>query len=350
MTHPTAAEFQPTPGIESMTQATTSPNGPRDMLCIVLSFNGYADTAACLDSLRAVPVPGFDVLVIDNASKDGAPALLAANYPDVELIALEENLGWAGGNNVGIRLGLERGYRWICLLNNDTVFPAGQVQAWLDAARAMQPCLLHPTIHYWDEPEVAQLHPGFDDSRAPFEPVAGSDGLIRMSYAYGACLAVHRTIFERVGLFDERFFLQLEETDFHHRAERAGFDPICTTKVKMFHKESRAFGGTRAAIKIYYTCRNTLLLIEKEPRWGSKLERLKRYYWTLNALSIETQPKERRHGFLRWMLSSAPAARAVRAGIADYVFRRFGKASDDFRAQLVNAEKSYAALRKADMR
>lgn len=332
-----------------MNQATTSSAGPRDMLCIVLSFNGYADTAACLDSLRAAPVPGFDVLVIDNASKDGAPALLAANYPDIELIALEENRGWAGGNNVGIKIGLERGYRWICLLNNDTVFPAGQVQAWLDAARTMQPCLLHPTIYYWDEPEVAQLRPGNNDSHTAFVPIAGSDGLFRMNYAYGACLAVHRTIFERVGLFDERFFLQLEETDFHQRAERAGFEPICTTKVKMFHKESRAFGGTRAAIKIYYTSRNTLLLIEKEPEWRSKLGRLKRYYWTLTGISVETQPKERRHGFVRWMLSRAPAARAVRAGMTDYLLRRFGKASDDFRAQLVNAEKTYAALCKADM-
>lgn len=333
-----------------MTQATTSTPGPRDMLCIVLSYNGYADTAACLDSLRAVPAPGFDIVVVDNASKDGVAAALAADYPDVELVALPENLGWAGGNNVGIKLGLERGYRWICLLNNDTVFPPGQVQAWLDTARAVEPCLLHPAIHYYDEPDVAQLCPGLDGSRGGLGAVPGVEGLIRMSYAYGACLAVHRSIFERIGAFDERFFLQLEETDFFLRAQRAGFDAVCATRVKIFHKESRAFGGTRAAIKTYYTSRNTLLLVEKDPGVKAKVARLRRFYWTLSSLAIELQPAGRRQGLARWLLSGAPSAQAVRAGVRDYLLRRFGKAQDSFREHLASAEKSHADMLKAGIR
>jgi len=302
------------------------------MLCVVLSYNGQADTAACLDSLLAVPAPGFDILVIDNASSDGVAAALAAAYPGVELLALPDNLGWAGGNNVGIRIGLERGYRWICLLNNDTVFPPGQVTAWLDMARAAPPCLLHPAIHFWDAPDVAQLRPGADGKAAPYEAIAGSAGLVRMSYAYGACLAVHRDVFARVGLFDERYFLQLEETDFYLRARRAGFDAICAPQVEILHKESRAFGGTRAALKTYYTSRNTLLLIEKQPDLATRVQRLKRFYWGLASLA---QPA----GVPRWLLSGAPGARAVRTGIAHYLLRRFGKAPAPLQARLARDER-----------
>jgi GT2 family glycosyltransferase len=318
-----------------MNQANAISTARNEMLCIVLSFNGYADTAACLDSLKAASVPGFDILVVDNASREGVVDNLAAAYPDVELLALPENLGWAGGNNVGIKIGLERGYRWICLLNNDTVFPVGQVQAWLETAHSAPPCLLHPSIYYWDEPEVAQLQPNPKDAK----------GLVRMGYAYGACLAVHRDVFERIGLLDERFFLQLEETDFHMRAVAAGYEALCTSSVRIFHKESRAFGGTRAAIKTYYSTRNNLLLIEKNyRRLGARLGALKRLYWTISALAAETEGRAHMQtpSFVRWLASRAPSARAVRAGVIDYVLRRFGKASDDFRDQLSRDEKTYA--------
>jgi GT2 family glycosyltransferase len=328
-----------------MNQAGPDSSSPRDMLCIVLSFNGYADTAACLDSLKAEPASGFDILVVDNASQDGVVSKLTAAYPDVELVALAENRGWAGGNNVGIRIGLERGYRWICLLNNDTVFPAGQVQAWMDATRAAPPCLLHPSIYYWDEPGVAQLHPGQPGQNPNFHRLDDGSGLIRMSYAYGACLAVAREVFERVGLFDERFFLQLEETDFHMRATHVDYHALCNPSVKIFHKESRAFGGTQAAIKTYYSTRNTLLLIEKN-RHGLKarLNAIKHFYWSLSELAASTErhPLLSKIGFVRWLASRAPSARAVRSGVMDYLLRRFGKAADTFREELMRDEKLHA--------
>jgi GT2 family glycosyltransferase len=323
---------------------TASIGTPRDMLCIVLSFNGLADTKACLNSLQAGDTPGFDVLVVDNASKPGVVEALAADYPDIELLALPENLGWAGGNNVGIQLGLERGYRWICLLNNDTEFPQGQVSAWLEAVRRAPPCLLHPSIFYWDEPDVAQIHPELDDGRRLRYSALDVSGRSHMRFAYGACLAVHRDVFERIGTFDERFFLQLEETDFHLRAVQVGFEALCDPSVKIFHKESRAFGGTRAAIKTYYATRNTLLLIEKTHQGiGAKLHGFKSLYWSLSNLAktTEKRPHLGPMGFLAWSLSPAPSARAVRAGIKDYLTRRFGKVADDFRDQLASDEKTY---------
>ncbi|HEY5801173.1 MAG TPA: glycosyltransferase family 2 protein, partial [Burkholderiaceae bacterium] len=267
-----------------------------------------------------------DVLVIDNASGGNVVETLRAAHPATELIALPENLGWAGGNNAGIELGLQRGYRWICLLNNDTVFPDGAVAAMLASARELPPCLLHSSIYYWDEPDQPQLYPGRDGSTTAYDGTLWH-GRLRMRYAYGACLAIHRDVFTKVGQFDERFFLQLEETDFYCRASAAGYAAVCDPAIRIFHKESRAFGGRQAPIKTYYTVRNSLLLIEKN-REPARPRALKNLYWTiasLAALDARDGAKPGVAGVVKWLCSSSAGAAAVRYGLRDYLLRRFGR-------------------------
>lgn len=300
------------------------------MLCIVLSFNGKEDTIACLHSLLASPVPGLEILVVDNASEYGVVDFIKAACPMVEILSLPENLGWAGGNNVGIQVGMRRGFDWICLMNNDLIFPDGQVKEWFNAITDLPACLLHPTIYYWDEPSVPQLHPGVDKT-AEHAPVGTWSGKILMNFAYGACLAVHRDIFRSIGLLDERFFLQLEETDFYHRATKQGFHSVCDTNVKVFHKESRAFGGTRVPVKTYYSVRNTLLLIEKKSEvLKEKFKDLKSLYWSLSRLAGAERASNYigKGAFLFWLLSHSYSAKAVRLGALDYALRRFGKISE----------------------
>jgi GT2 family glycosyltransferase len=316
-----------------------SPSDRRsNMLCIVLSFNGVEDTVHCLDSIYSQP-KRFDVLVIDNGSQAGVVDHLHQKFPEADIVALAENFGWAGGNNAGIKLGLERGYEWICLLNNDLVFPIGAVDAWVEATESLAPCLLHPTIYYWDEPGVAQLHPGVDGNPVSVAPHLRDNLLLR--YAYGACLGVHRSIFEKVGLFDERFFLQLEETDFYTRAQRLGYVAVCAPSVKIFHKESRAFGGTAAPIKTYYATRNHMLLTSKSQQGlKNKLREWKYLYWTLRELAAVKQqsPALRPDQFVRWILSAAPSARAIRFAFLDYFTSRFGRISEKHHAALKASE------------
>jgi GT2 family glycosyltransferase len=300
------------------------------MLCIVLSFNGKEDTVACLQSLLTSPVPGLEILVVDNASEYGVVEFIKSACPTVEILSLPENLGWAGGNNVGVRLGLERGFDWICLMNNDLVFPTGQSVAWFNAVSDLPACLLHPTIYYWDEPGVPQLHPGVDQT-AEHAPCGTWNGKTLMNFAYGACLAVHRDVFASIGVLDERFFLQLEETDFHFRASRQGFNSVCDLNVKVFHKESRAFGGTRVPVKTYYSVRNTLLLIEKKHEsLKGKINDLKSLYWSVSRLAGTEKGSDYigKGTFVFWLFSRSYSAKAVRLGVLDYAFRRFGKVSE----------------------
>lgn len=299
------------------------------MLCIVLSFNGKEDTVACLQSLLASPVSGLEILVVDNASEYGVVEFIQAACPTVEILSLPENCGWAGGNNVGIKVGLNRGFDWICLMNNDLVFPAGQASAWFNAISDLPACLLHPTIYYWDEPNVPQLHPGVDHA-SEHMPAGTWNGKTLMNFAYGACLAVHRDVFNKIGLLDERFFLQLEETDFHHRASNEGYYSACDLSIQVFHKESRAFGGKRVPVKTYYSVRNSLLLIEKKGgSLKSKFMGLKSLYWSLSRIAGDEKSRSCISAceFFLWTFSRSYNARAVRLGVRDYALRRFGKIS-----------------------
>lgn len=322
--------------------------GSKDVLCIVLSFNGCDDTLECLKSITSQRVPGFDLLVIDNASEKGVVDRLRDAYPDVELVALNENMGWAGGNNVGIKTGLKRGYTWICLLNNDTVFPKGEVSKWHDAIMHTPPCLLHPTIYYWDEPETLQLNAMGDLHGGKNEIKETWHGKAVMGRAYGACLAVHRQVFDTVGVFDERLFLQLEETDFYQRAAGKDFKAVCDGSVKIFHKESRAFGGTQAPIKSYYTIRNSLLLVEKKNFAAmSRVRGYKELYWTISGIAARATNSEdiNMSGLLQWSMSSYPGAVALRLAISDYLFRNFGKLAVK-KALRIKAAETIVANRK----
>lgn len=316
-------------------------------LIVVLSFNGFEDTVDCLQSLLSERSSHFDLLVVDNNSAPPVASELRRIFPGVEVIELQENLGWAGGNNVGINIGLKRGYDWICLLNNDTVFPNGELEAWGKTLAASPPALLHPTIYYWDEPTVAQLKPGHDISGSRRSDIQDWHGKIVMDYAYGACLAIHRTVFEKIGLFDERLFLQLEETDFYYRANDAGFVSACDDDVKIFHKESRAFGGKKTPVKTYYIMRNSLLLIEKRKlHIFSKLSLIKNLYWTISAIAKNDNPqlKEGLIPLARWFFSRSSFAIATTAGIADYIKRKFGKISEGAFSKVDNKNKKTMKL------
>lgn len=304
--------------------------GLGNILCVILSLNGCDDTISCIRSIVDQKQTGFDLLVVDNNSLPGTVENITAAHPSVEVVKLSENLGWAGGNNFGIKLALQRGYDWVCLLNNDTVFPDGEVANWISAIRTAPPCLLHPVIHYWDQPEEAQITVLGQVNGQPNRKSTLWHGKIIMEHAYGACLAIPRVIFESVGLLDERLFLQLEETDFHRRSMQKGYRAACDPMVKIFHKESRSFGGVRAPIKVYYTIRNSLLLIEKTPApFKQKLLSLKELYWTIAQIACKASDAEQlgKMALIRWMISHAPSATAVRGGTADYMLRRFGRIS-----------------------
>ncbi len=315
--------------MSQMLPEPTMPSAAERVLVVVLNFNGMDDTLGCLASLRGQDWVGLDVLVIDNGSATDETARIVAAFPEVEVIVEPENLGWAGGNNVGLRRALAGGYGYVCLLNNDTVLGHAAIGEMVAAAGVIAaPCLVHPVIHYFDDPGTAQLFPGLPvGADAAAQARAEIAGIVEMDHAYGACLLMPVGLPRAIGLLDERFFLQLEEEDFFQRARRAGFGAFCAWRARMLHKESASFGGRVTAAKTYYQVRNTFLLAEKHARgMGDFAGRLKRLLWALFQRFHGLDPTMTSWGgFARRMLSGDAHARAARQGVADYLLRRFGR-------------------------
>jgi GT2 family glycosyltransferase len=291
---------------------------------VVLNFNGLADTMTCLASLVPQRGPRLEVLVVDNGSTDDPTAEIHAVFADLPVLRLEDNHGWAGGNNAGIAWARTHGADVVCLLNNDTIVPAASIGRLADVARDLAPCLLHPAIDYAEPGAGAQLDP----SRWQNSPrLAGHPDIYVLNYAYGACLVVPVQVFDCIGIFDERFFLQLEETDFHARAERAGIPSLCLPEVRIIHAESRSFGQRFTPLKTYYISRNTLLFSRKHDHGlAERMRTIRKLYWNLSGLAGHGRDKPLSlRKMVAWLVSANPHAQAARHGIYDYIRNRFGK-------------------------
>ncbi|MGQ9894088.1 MAG: glycosyltransferase family 2 protein, partial [Roseiflexus sp.] len=125
------------------------------VLIIILCYNGIADTLACLKSLQCVEYPSFDILVLDNASSDGTPETVRAQFPHVTVIENGANLGFAAGNNIGLQYALRHGYDYALLLNNDTEVAPDFLTRLIDVA-VSDPTIgaVGPTITYYERPDL----------------------------------------------------------------------------------------------------------------------------------------------------------------------------------------------------
>lgn len=302
-----------------------------NVLIVILNFNGLEDTLDCLESLRSQTSNDYVAQVIDNGSLADELDRITARFPEVEVIALPNNLGWAGGNNIGMRLALDRGFNYVCLLNNDTVLEPTVIEELLKAAAVLgRPCLLHPAIAYFADPTRWQVNPQPPPgSNMALQGSTFSEDIVEIDFAYGACLMLPVSVLRSVGLLDERFFLQLEETDYFLRAKVRGIRSYCARRARILHKESVSFGGRITDAKTYYQVRNRLLLAEKHtPNPVGYLHAGRTLMWTLRNQAKESGAEITGWStFLGWVFSNHSLARAARQGVRDYACRRFGRGS-----------------------
>jgi GT2 family glycosyltransferase len=212
----------------------TLPNDPQATMVaiIVVHYSNYeVDTRRCLTSLRSVSTPATEVVVVDNASLDCAPNLIRAEFPEVTVLSMPENLGFSAGNNRGISYALSRGYEYVLLLNNDTeiVDPAFLTKLIDRTRRDAGVGLVGPRVRNGFtgyEQRTVLSEPQFsiaDRLRgAQFLGERSGDGEIVVGLS-GVCWLVPTRVFEKVGFLDEAFFMYLEDNDFCLRLRQAGF-------------------------------------------------------------------------------------------------------------------------------
>lgn len=238
---------------------------------IILCYNGVADTLACLDSLERLDYPRerYELVVVDNASADDTPARVRAAYPAATVIETGANLGFAAGNNVGLRYALERGYDYALLLNNDTEVAPDFLRVLVDCAEA-DPAIgmVGPTITYYERPDLIWSAGGRIDWRRGISAMDGAGAPDTGQYAAprdvdfvtGCALLCKRAVLERAGLLDERFFMYYEETEWCVRAARAGFRIVHAPAARVLHKIPLNARFDKEYLA-YYMTRNRLLFL-----------------------------------------------------------------------------------------
>lgn len=295
---------------------------------VVLDFNGLEDTRKCLRSMEAADLQGAPVILVDNGSAPETAAPIEREFPWAIVIRREENGGWAGGNNEGIRKALELGAKWILLLNNDVVVTPNIVERMLAAAEACPEFgIIGPLINFMDEPDVVMTDgvvfnppgpPGSFFSRLVVSADRSSPPTVaKVDIVNGCALMISADTISKVGMVDERFFLIHEEADLCLRAVAAGIGCGVLAETLVWHKGSSSFKRTGSSHQRYYDSRNLVLLLAKHAsthqRGRSSLRSWFEYFrYVYYRWSIEHESGE--HG----------AANAVVEGVLDGLGRRWG--------------------------
>jgi len=235
-----------------------------NLFAVVLSWNGGEDTLAALRSLD-----GIESICVDNGSTDGSDHAVAVQFPSVELIRTGANLGFAGGNNAGIKRAIERGADWVLLLNNDATAEAGLAAALADAATARPDAGLLACKILLEDGRRVQYAGATFNARLGYSGRVATSGpeVVRdVDRADGAALAVSRAAVERAGLLDEALFMYVEDVDWSLRIRRAGFGVVFVPGARVRHKGSVATGGRSSTTNLYYDTRNTIVVAERHER------------------------------------------------------------------------------------
>ena len=257
---------------------------------VVLSWNGRDDTLECLRSLERARWEPLTAIVVDNGSSDGTLEAVRAAFPRVSAIRSEENLGFAEGNNVGIRAALEAGADYVLILNNDTIVDEGAIEALMaEAERRPDVGALCPLIRYTEPPDRIWYAGARFDPRAIHngrhtgygERDTGQYHSVReIGRATGAAMLVPREVIERVGYFDARLFIQVEDVEWSLRMREAGYRILFVPQAVIAHRVAMSSGGERASATAYYEMRNMLVVCARHaPLRGPK--RIWREYGSL---------------------------------------------------------------------
>jgi GT2 family glycosyltransferase len=254
-----------------------------DLTAVVLNYRTPEQTALAVSSLTLSRTPPTEVLIVDNRSCDGSATMLREAFADVRVIEASANLGFSGGCNLGIRDALQRGARFILLMNSDVVV-APEALGHLRAVMEQNPRIgiAAPVLLSREEPDhVASAGIFFSERsgrmrhRASGRRIAavGSDAVRIVDAVSGCVMLIRRDVFEKIGLLDEAYFFSFEDIDFCLRAREADFQTACVPDARAYHEGGRTI-GRRSSRRIYFGTRNHLRLAARVGHRSSRLVRL----------------------------------------------------------------------------
>ena len=282
----------------------------------MINYNGLKDTCALIESIPFNEK--MEVIVVDNASKQDEASFIQKQYPQVKVIRSKNNLGFAGGNNLGINAAKGK---YLFLINNDTIFKDFNILALIDRLELSHNIgMVCPKIRF-----IWGTNPIQFAGYTPLSKITVRNQAIGYGeedkgqyntahptpYAHGAAMLIKREAIEKVGLMPEDYFLYYEELDWSMMFTRAGYeiwyDPACT----IYHKESQST-GQNSPIRAYYMTRNRLLLVKRN--WHGIYKYLAYCYLTCIVAS---------RNIIKYTLKGRfDLSKAICKGVFDFCFNR----------------------------
>ncbi len=280
---------------------------------VTINYNSSENTIKLLESLKNQTDKNFNVLVIDNNSGPDQKAILK-NYrteeTNIVFIENEHNLGFSGGNNVGIKKALADGADWILLLNNDTWVESDfihRLKTNLEGKEGIMGLAIDEggrTVYAgkieWLKPTLIHI-----TTRGVVSPQA---------YAIGGAMAVHKNVFEKIGFLDERYFLYFEDADYSIRAQKASIPVEFLPEVQVRHSVSASTKKLGSPLILRYHYRNALYFNLKHGPWYIKLLVLP-WSWFVAVKQILKLTAGR----------NAKESEAILAGVVDFYKNNYGK-------------------------
>lgn len=313
---------------------------PNKVHIIILNWNGKKDTIPCIESLLKIDPSSYELIVVDNGSTDNSVQALKEHFPGLCILETKENLGYAGGNNVGIQYALDHGANEILLLNNDTVLDPNFIAALKSKRDQSSPHAILGAwpIRYYEPEKLDHLGGVWNAKKGEFTLIGLGESLDfpfegSLDYVCGCSLLIPKQVFETIGLLEPDFFLFWEEADFCMRAKKAGFTLDVCREAKLLHKVSASFVGGKPHVA-YFWWRNRFLWVERNLKCRERWRLLWRvllpeigHLYKLRALkglqlflikhfSSSKNRQEKEQKLLQY--------RASLQGFHDYLRRRFG--------------------------
>lgn len=235
---------------------------------IILNWNTCQRVARCLQSLQQQTWQNFTIIVVDNGSDDDSATYIAEHFPHIHLIALPENIGYAGGVNYALPVALAQQSEYIVLLNSDTLVPNDFVASAVSAMEQQPEVgIATPKIRYTDEPDMlwgigGAMLPAWLIVYGMHEQDSGQYDHISLDFVFGCAMIIRRVVLERIGGLDERFFVYYEDVDLCLRSKQAGYGIGFFPHITVWHDGSHSTQDITYLREFYYI-RSRMILFHK---------------------------------------------------------------------------------------
>lgn len=251
---------------------------PESSVAIILvNWNGFNYTKACLESLEKVKDSDFQVVLVDNASTEPEGQRLKSLFPHLHLIANSENLGFTGGNNVGIRFALAQGFEQILLLNNDTLVDPSFLKPLQTELHASSYGVVQPLICFVQDPKKLWSAGGKWNALLGRAITLGNRVSLdnyapkhfELDWATGCCMLLSKEAILAAGLLDEHYFAYFEDVEWSLRIRKSGFKIGLVENSIIYHEAGAASKkthkeGTLSPTVFYFHVRNQLFLLRQQ--------------------------------------------------------------------------------------